>query len=144
MQLMASACYNPRQAVGVWERFKHMEEKQPDKMPNFLRTHPPSEQRVERIKEHVPHAIDTAVTAGCTERAHVTKRLKEMRREQEKIEQNKPKQVLIRDVEDRPKQVLIRDIEDRPMQTGPQSNQPYQPAYDEDEYEEVYVEEEED
>lgn len=37
--MMAGACYDPQEAVGVWKRMKKVEETQPG-IPEFMSTHP--------------------------------------------------------------------------------------------------------
>jgi predicted Zn-dependent protease len=53
--LMAKSGYDPRTAVGFWERMaKLMEGKAP---PAFLSDHPSDQQRIEKIKEELPEAL---------------------------------------------------------------------------------------
>lgn len=64
--LMARACYDPQQAVGLWQR---MQTKHRDKdPPAFLSTHPSSAKRIEKIREWLPKAQREYEAAGCYQR----------------------------------------------------------------------------
>jgi len=52
--LMAKAGYDPREAVGFWERMAKAGGKKP---PAFLSTHPTDEKRIAQIKEWIPEAL---------------------------------------------------------------------------------------
>jgi predicted Zn-dependent protease len=52
--LMAKAGYDPREAIGFWER---MAKAGGTKPPAFLSTHPTDEKRIAQIKEWVPEAL---------------------------------------------------------------------------------------
>jgi predicted Zn-dependent protease len=54
LMLMARAGYDPRQAVGFWERMNQTEGKSP---PEFLSTHPAPASRIANIKAHIPEAM---------------------------------------------------------------------------------------
>lgn len=51
---MAKAGYNPEEAVEFWERMAARQEQNP---PEFLSTHPSNQQRIEKIKKHLPEAM---------------------------------------------------------------------------------------
>jgi predicted Zn-dependent protease len=55
--LMSRACYEPRAALTIWQRFKAQPGARP---PAFLSTHPAPENRLERIKELLPEADKAA------------------------------------------------------------------------------------
>lgn len=54
---MAKAGYDPREAVGLWERFKEYKDQQGQSQVEFLSTHPTDETRIENIKAHLPEAL---------------------------------------------------------------------------------------
>ncbi len=56
MIFMAMAGYDPRAAVGVWERMA--EQRQAPQALEFLSTHPSDETRLEGIKEFLPEALE--------------------------------------------------------------------------------------
>lgn len=52
IQLASRACYDPSAAVAVFQKLEAVEKAQGgDGVPNFLRTHPVSSERIRRIKE---------------------------------------------------------------------------------------------
>ncbi|MDQ6633041.1 MAG: M48 family metallopeptidase [Verrucomicrobiota bacterium] len=54
---MARAGYNPEAAVDFWQRFSSFNEAHGgSKTPNFLRTHPVDEKRIQQIKDWLPEA----------------------------------------------------------------------------------------
>ncbi|MEE3002012.1 MAG: M48 family metallopeptidase [Planctomycetota bacterium] len=53
--LMAEAGYNPRQAIGVWQRMADFQE---ERAPEFLSTHPDPENRIEEFRELMPEAME--------------------------------------------------------------------------------------
>lgn len=64
--LMAKACYDPEQAVGLWQRMSQASKgRQP---PPFMSTHPSNEARVEKIKEWLPRARQEYENAGCPQK----------------------------------------------------------------------------
>jgi predicted Zn-dependent protease len=54
LTLMAKAGYDPRQAVGFWQR---MSQKSGSGGPEFLSTHPAGENRIARIEQLMPEAL---------------------------------------------------------------------------------------
>ncbi|KAJ1900834.1 metalloendopeptidase [Kickxella alabastrina] len=62
LYFMASACYDPREAVGLWERMKTAESVSP---PQFLNTHPSTDSRIESIKKWIPQAETKREAANC-------------------------------------------------------------------------------
>lgn len=54
---MAKAGYDPREAVGVWERFKAYKDEKGQSKIEFLSTHPTDESRIENIRSHLPEAL---------------------------------------------------------------------------------------
>ncbi|KAJ1734785.1 metalloendopeptidase [Coemansia biformis] len=62
LQLMATACYDPAQAVALWERMRAAEGVSP---PEFLNTHPSTESRIVNIRKWVPDAELKREAADC-------------------------------------------------------------------------------
>jgi predicted Zn-dependent protease len=56
LTLMARAGYNPREAPRFFERL--MEQKQEPEPPTFLSTHPADADRIERLRELIPEALE--------------------------------------------------------------------------------------
>ena len=52
--LMAKAGYDPRAAIGFWERMAQSKKAAP---PEFLSTHPSDQRRISDIKKHLPEAL---------------------------------------------------------------------------------------
>ena len=55
MIFMGMAGYDPRQAVGFWERMAA--DSEGGKVPEFLSTHPASASRIQNIRNHLPEAM---------------------------------------------------------------------------------------
>ncbi len=55
--LMAEACYDPREALKFWGKFSKLDRKGPQ-VPVYLRTHPLSAQRIEKLKQWMPQALE--------------------------------------------------------------------------------------
>ncbi|KAJ2781987.1 metalloendopeptidase [Coemansia javaensis] len=64
LRFMAMACYDPAQAVGLWQRMKAAERGAP---PQFLNTHPSTESRIESIRRWLPEAERAREAAGCVD-----------------------------------------------------------------------------
>lgn len=71
LMMMAEACFNPRAAIGVWERMLRAEGNNAlmSKM-QFLSTHPSSERRIENMMKWQPEAEERREKAGCDEHDH--------------------------------------------------------------------------
>lgn len=54
LQLMAKACFDPREAIVVWER---MAKKDAHGVPAFMSTHPSSDTRAENMKSWMNQAM---------------------------------------------------------------------------------------
>ncbi|HKJ66829.1 MAG TPA: M48 family metalloprotease, partial [bacterium] len=52
---MASAGYDPHNAVDFWQRMA--DQKGGQAPPEFLSTHPSDQQRIQQIREHIPEAM---------------------------------------------------------------------------------------
>ncbi|KAJ2556751.1 metalloendopeptidase [Coemansia sp. RSA 1933] len=62
LSFMAAACYDPRQAVGFWQRMRAEESQSP---PQFLSTHPSSATRIDNIRKWMPDAMDKRIASSC-------------------------------------------------------------------------------
>ncbi|KAJ2725256.1 metalloendopeptidase [Coemansia sp. Benny D115] len=62
LQFMAAACYEPSEALGLWERMRAAEESSP---PQFLSTHPSTAARIDAIRGWIPQAEERRVAANC-------------------------------------------------------------------------------
>ncbi|KAI9105376.1 peptidase family M48-domain-containing protein [Phlyctochytrium arcticum] len=60
--LMAQACYNPEAAIGMWQRMAAADRQ---KVPQYLSTHPSSDQRIEKIREWMPEALKARAASDC-------------------------------------------------------------------------------
>lgn len=73
LMMMSRACYNPEEAVHVWERMTKFEQQALTSlkngaiagMPEFLSTHPSSSRRIHNIQQWLPEANDARTSAGC-------------------------------------------------------------------------------
>ncbi len=66
LMLMADACYDPKHAMGLWER---MEKHQQDAPPEWLSTHPSNKSRIQQITEWLPEAEERYLNKGCSQMA---------------------------------------------------------------------------
>jgi predicted Zn-dependent protease len=70
LMMMSKACFNPSEAVGVWERMTQFEQKMAkgsSKVPEFLSTHPTSSNRITLIQQWLSEANSVRAQAGCDE-----------------------------------------------------------------------------
>lgn len=69
MHLMARACFNPAAAASVLKKLDRLEARDSslahDAMPNLLRTHPITSERVSRVMEELPGAKQVYSDSGC-------------------------------------------------------------------------------
>ncbi|KAF5832828.1 hypothetical protein DUNSADRAFT_11167 [Dunaliella salina] len=67
LQLMARACFDPKACTTMLQKLHSMEKKQPlsTATPAFLRTHPLTNERVQRVKDALPEAYNTYQSSGC-------------------------------------------------------------------------------
>ncbi|KXL49521.1 hypothetical protein M433DRAFT_115095 [Acidomyces richmondensis BFW] len=61
--MMAKSCYNPRAALGLWERMEKEEKGRAP--PQFLSTHPSSHNRLDKIREWLPKAEQAQRDSEC-------------------------------------------------------------------------------
>ncbi|KAJ1809810.1 metalloendopeptidase [Coemansia sp. RSA 2598] len=62
LYFMSMACYDPKQAVGLWQRMKAAEQVSP---PQFLNTHPSTDSRIDSIRSWLPQAETKREAANC-------------------------------------------------------------------------------
>ncbi|KAJ2307817.1 metalloendopeptidase [Coemansia sp. RSA 2705] len=62
LNFMAMACYDPHQAVGLWQRMRQAEGVTP---PQLLNTHPSSASRIANIQKWIPQAQMKREAANC-------------------------------------------------------------------------------
>lgn len=69
LMMMSKACFDPREAVHVWERMAKYEQQMSrsggGSIPEFLSTHPTSKHRIDLIKGWLPEAERQREMAGC-------------------------------------------------------------------------------
>jgi predicted Zn-dependent protease len=62
LMLTAAACYDPREAIGLWER---MAEAGGGAPPEFMSTHPSSGTRIQQLEAWMPEALALREASGC-------------------------------------------------------------------------------
>ncbi|KAG0337454.1 hypothetical protein BG004_007630, partial [Podila humilis] len=62
LQLMAQACFDPRESTRMWSRMHHTES---GPSLSFLNTHPASKDRVSKLESWMPEAMNTWHTSDC-------------------------------------------------------------------------------
>ncbi|KAI1159232.1 peptidase family M48-domain-containing protein [Nemania serpens] len=62
LMMMAEACYDPREALGFWERMKRMQQEEP---PEWMSTHPSHSNRIQKIQEWMPQAVEKMRESDC-------------------------------------------------------------------------------
>lgn len=70
LMMMSKACFDPSEAVHVWERMTRFEQKMAkgsSKVPEFLSTHPTSNNRITLIQQWLSEASSVRAQAGCDE-----------------------------------------------------------------------------
>lgn len=65
LMMMAEACYDPRQAVTLWERMDHITQQINVEPPEFLSTHPSNQHRIDNITRWLPKALEKRDTSDC-------------------------------------------------------------------------------
>ncbi|KAF3058448.1 Mitochondrial metalloendopeptidase OMA1 [Daldinia childiae] len=62
LMMMAEACYDPREAIGFWKRMERAQQGEP---PEWLSTHPSNNNRIQKIGEWLPTALDKMQASDC-------------------------------------------------------------------------------
>ncbi|KAK1253577.1 hypothetical protein MKX07_001654 [Trichoderma sp. CBMAI-0711] len=65
LMMMAEACYDPRQAVGFWQRMETIQRMGGHEVPEMLSTHPSNEHRIKKIEEWLPEAMKKRMESDC-------------------------------------------------------------------------------
>ncbi|KAM7217919.1 Peptidase family M48 domain containing protein [Rhypophila decipiens] len=68
LMIMAEACYDPREAVGFWERMEgamHGHGHGGEEVPEWASTHPSNENRIKKIQEWLPKAMEKRDMSDC-------------------------------------------------------------------------------
>ncbi|KAG8879265.1 hypothetical protein FRB97_001795, partial [Tulasnella sp. 331] len=72
LRLMAQACYDPRQSVGLWERMSELEKQKGGGSwlsfgsSDFLSTHPANAKRIATLQQWIPAALQVRAGASCS------------------------------------------------------------------------------
>ncbi|KAL5348737.1 metalloendopeptidase [Pseudogymnoascus australis] len=62
LMLMASACYDPKAAIGLWQRMEKLDKETP---PEWLSTHPSNANRIQQITQLLPEAENKYQESNC-------------------------------------------------------------------------------
>ncbi|KAI1211788.1 uncharacterized protein F4807DRAFT_450891 [Annulohypoxylon truncatum] len=62
LMMMAEACYDPREALGFWKRMERAQQGEP---PEWLSTHPSNFNRIQKIGEWIPKALEKMQESDC-------------------------------------------------------------------------------
>ncbi|OTB16616.1 hypothetical protein K445DRAFT_295020 [Daldinia sp. EC12] len=62
LMMMAEACYDPREAIGFWKRMERAQQGEP---PEWLSTHPSNFNRLQKIAEWMPTALEKMQQSDC-------------------------------------------------------------------------------
>ncbi|KAK3325446.1 peptidase family M48-domain-containing protein [Apodospora peruviana] len=62
LMMMAEACYDPSEAVRFWAR---MDQAGGDQPPEWISTHPSNENRIKKIQEWLPKALEKRAESDC-------------------------------------------------------------------------------
>ncbi|KAI4129741.1 MAG: hypothetical protein LQ347_003656, partial [Umbilicaria vellea] len=62
---MAQVCYDPRDALALWQRMDQEEKAAGVAVPQFLSTHPSSRKRIETVRAWLPQADEVARRSEC-------------------------------------------------------------------------------
>ncbi|OTA70257.1 hypothetical protein K449DRAFT_380297 [Hypoxylon sp. EC38] len=62
LMMMAEACYDPREALGFWKRMERAQQGEP---PEWMSTHPSNFNRIQKIGEWMPKALEKMQQSDC-------------------------------------------------------------------------------
>ncbi|KAI0179117.1 hypothetical protein GGR52DRAFT_570017 [Hypoxylon sp. FL1284] len=62
LMMMAEACYDPREALGFWQRMERAHQGEP---PEWISTHPSNFNRIQKIGEWMPKAMEKRQESDC-------------------------------------------------------------------------------
>ncbi|KAK3403449.1 peptidase family M48-domain-containing protein [Sordaria brevicollis] len=63
LMMMAEACYDPREAVTFWERMDRRTKG--NEVPEWMSTHPSHSNRIEKIQQWIPEALEKRERSDC-------------------------------------------------------------------------------
>ncbi|KAK3684887.1 peptidase family M48-domain-containing protein [Podospora appendiculata] len=63
LMMMAEACYDPHEAARFWAR---MDQAAMEEVPEWLSTHPSNENRIKKIQEWLPKALEKRAESDCS------------------------------------------------------------------------------
>ncbi|KAK3301297.1 peptidase family M48-domain-containing protein [Chaetomium fimeti] len=66
LMMMSEACYDPREAVSFWAR---MEKASGEEVPEWMSTHPANLNRIKKIEEWLPEAMEKRAQSDCSSTA---------------------------------------------------------------------------
>ncbi|KAH8170582.1 peptidase family m48 domain-containing protein [Sarocladium implicatum] len=86
LMMMAEACYDPRQAVGLWQRFEALQKSRGMEIPEFLSTHPANAHRIQNMRDWMDEALAKRQSSDCQGTVAFADRFREaIRRRQAKV-----------------------------------------------------------
>ncbi|KAI5858180.1 hypothetical protein GGS23DRAFT_586943 [Durotheca rogersii] len=62
LMMMAEACYDPREAIEFWKRMERAQQGEP---PEWMSTHPSNFNRIQKIEEWMPRAMEKMRASDC-------------------------------------------------------------------------------
>ncbi|KAI8963691.1 hypothetical protein F5Y11DRAFT_318332 [Daldinia sp. FL1419] len=62
LMMMAEACYDPHEAIGFWKRMERAQQGEP---PEWMSTHPSNFNRIQKITEWLPTAMEKMQASDC-------------------------------------------------------------------------------
>ncbi|KKA30958.1 hypothetical protein TD95_001306 [Thielaviopsis punctulata] len=65
LMIMAEACYDPRAAVEFWKRMDYVAKRNHEETPEWASTHPSNENRIRKITEWLPKAMEKWEQSDC-------------------------------------------------------------------------------
>ncbi|KAL2106213.1 hypothetical protein VUR80DRAFT_7056 [Thermomyces stellatus] len=66
LMLMAEACYDPREAIHFWRRMERaVKAGDAVEIPEWMSTHPSNQNRIEKISEWLPRAMEKRSISDC-------------------------------------------------------------------------------
>ncbi|KAL5090238.1 hypothetical protein Trisim1_004432 [Trichoderma cf. simile WF8] len=85
LMMMAEACYDPRQAVGFWQRMETIQRLGGHEVPEMLSTHPSNEHRIAKIEEWLPEAMKKRMNSDCKATSAFADRFREALRKRRPV-----------------------------------------------------------
>ncbi|KAM0458927.1 hypothetical protein ACHAO4_002315 [Trichoderma viride] len=85
LMMMAEACYDPRQAVGFWQRMESIQRLGGHEVPEMLSTHPSNEHRITQIEQWLPEAMKKRMESDCKATSAFADRFREALRKRRPV-----------------------------------------------------------